>query len=198
MVRMNRAIDILLGGVQRVKIIRLFLFNPNTYFSLPDIQKRSQVSERMVRRELRLLTEARLLREKKIKEGGRFHKEWGVNESFHLKEPLISLLESDAALMKRSLLHRLKDVGRIKLIIVSGVFLGRKDSRADLLVVGDYLRIPKIEALLRKIEADIGRELVYALYESDEFGYRLSAYDKFIRDVLDYPHEKLVNKLSLS
>jgi hypothetical protein len=88
-------------------------------------------------------------------------------------------------------------VGRIKLIIVSGVFLGRNDSRADLLIVGDSLRTGKIEALLRKIEADIGRELVYALYENDEFGYRLSAYDKFIRDVLDYPHEKLVNKLNL-
>jgi len=194
---MNKALDILFGSPYRVKIIRLFLFNPNTYFTLTDIQKRSQVPARLVRREIKLLKDARFLREKKIKEGSKSRKEWGMNDDFHLKGALMTLLEADAALMKRSLFHRLKNVGRIKLIIVSGVFLGRNDSRADLLIVGDFLRTGKIETLLRKIEADIGRELVYALCETDEFGYRLSAYDKFIRDILDYPHEKLVNKLNL-
>jgi hypothetical protein len=194
---MNKALEILFGSPYRVKIIRLFLFNTTTYFTLADVQKRSQVPVRVVKREIKLLKDAHFLHEKKIKEGKKIQKEWGLNEDFHLKDALTNLLESDAALMKRSLFGRLKSVGRIKLIIVSGVFLGRNDSRADLLIVGDSLRTGKIEALLRKIEADIGRELVYALYENDEFGYRLSAYDKFIRDVLDYPHEKLVNKLNL-
>ena len=52
-----------------------------------------------------------------------------------------------------------------------------------------------IETEIKKIEADIGKELKYAVFDLDEFLYRLNMYDKLIRDVLDFPHEKLINKI---
>jgi hypothetical protein len=37
--------------------------------------------------------------------------------------------------------------------------------------------------------------IVIALFDTEEFMYRLKMYDKLLRDVLDYPHEKIVNKI---
>jgi hypothetical protein len=48
------------------------------------------------------------------------------------------------------------------------------------------------------MEADIGKELSYAVCDTADFVYRLNAYDKFIRDVLDYPHETIVDKLGVA
>ena len=51
----------------------------------------------------------------------------------------------------------------MKLILVSGVFIKSADSRVDLLIVGDKMRRSKIEKEVRRLEAEIGVELVYAL-----------------------------------
>ena len=45
------------------------------------------------------------------------------------------------------------------------------------------------------MEAEIGRELSYGVFETDDFRYRVSVCDKFIRDILDYSHKKILNKL---
>ena len=47
------------------------------------------------------------------------------------------------------------------------------------------------------MEAEIGKELRYAVLNTKEFIYRLDMYDKFIRDILDYPHERLIEKIKV-
>ena len=41
----------------------------------------------------------------------------------------------------------------------------------------------------------LGRELRYALLSSDDLLYRLTVSDRLIRDVLDYPHRIVLDKL---
>ena len=77
-------------------------------------------------------------------------------------------------------------------MLVSGVFIHNKDSRADILIVGDGLKKNLIEAAVKGLEAEIGKELSYAMFETQEFLYRINMYDKLVRDVLDYPHERLI------
>jgi hypothetical protein len=84
------------------------------------------------------------------------------------------------------------------MVIVSGVFIQDSDSRVDLLVVGDNLKSSAIERVVRTMEAEIGKELVFASFETADFHYRLGMYDKLIRDILDYPHQKLLDKLNIS
>jgi len=67
-----------------------------------------------------------------------------------------------------------------------------------LLVVGDKLRKAGIEEGVRKLEAEIGTEIVYAIFDTKEFIYRLNMYDKLVRDILDYPHEVLFQAKELS
>ena len=67
-----------------------------------------------------------------------------------------------------------------------------------MLIVGDKLNKGKIEKEIKKLEAEIGKELVYALFDSKEFNYRLSMYDKLVRDILDFPHEVIFQTKELS
>jgi hypothetical protein len=43
-----------------------------------------------------------------------------------------------------------------------------------------------------------GAELTYAVFDTKEFLYRLNMYDKLIRDILDYPHEVVLQSKELS
>ena len=72
------------------------------------------------------------------------------------------------------------------------------EREVDLLVVGDNLRKGTIENIVKTIESEIGREIRYAFFETADFQYRLGIYDKLIRDILDFPHEKILDKLGIS
>ena len=54
------------------------------------------------------------------------------------------------------------------------------------------------EAMIKNIESEIGREIRYAVFDTPDFQYRYNMCDKLIRDVLDYPHEKVIDKLGIS
>ena len=96
-----------------------------------------------------------------------------------------------------SVVRRLRDTCKLKLVVVSGVFIKDWDSRVDLLVVGDKIKAKPLENVIKTLEAEIGKELRYSAFETEDFQYRYGMYDKLIRDVLDYPHTTIYNKLGL-
>ena len=84
-----------------------------------------------------------------------------------------------------------------KLIIVAGVFIQEKESRADILIVGDNVKRTSLENTIKTLESEIGKELRYAYFTTDDFRYRLNMYDKLTRDILDYPHKTVLDKLGI-
>jgi hypothetical protein len=95
----------------------------------------------------------------------------------------------------RDLPSRFGKMGKVKLFIASGIFLRDPDRTMDVMIVGDQLNRGIIDRNVKELESEIGKELRYAVFGTDEFMYRLNMYDKLLRDVLDYPHEKLINKI---
>ena len=183
----------ILGNGGRVKIMRLFLLNKNKNFKNKDIVRRSRVSPDVVRRELKLLASVDF-----IKKRSSVSPDWSFNPLFKYAPQFEDLLVRSDSLNKQKLLDNFKKIGKIKLFLVSGVFIKNDDSRVDLLIVGDKLSKAKIEESIRKLEAEIGAELVYAIFDTKDFVYRLNMYDKLIRDILDYPHEVLLQVKELS
>lgn len=183
----------ILGNPARVKIMRLFLLNRGKGFVAKDVVKRSRVSQPIVRKELKLLSTVGF-----IKKRSSTAPEWYFNPSFKYGEEFQNLLLSSDTLSKQTILNNFKKVGKVKLLIVSGVFIKNHDSRVDLLIVGDKMKKSKIEEGIKKIEAELGTELVYAMFETKEFLYRLNMYDKLVRDILDYPHEVVLQAKELS
>lgn len=180
----------ILGNPARVKIMRLFLLNRSKTFTTKDITKRSRANADLVRKELKLLSSVNFVKKRGT--------EWAFNPLFKYRKEFEDILVRADTLNTQTILDSFKKAGRIKLVIISGVFIKNDDSRVDILIVGDKLKKGKIEEGMRKIEAEVGAELTYAIFETKEFLYRLSMYDKLVRDILDYPHEVVFQVKELS
>lgn len=202
------ALNKLFGSAPRVRLMRLFLMNPEDIFDRTDIEKRSRVSGDALRKEVALLKDVGFIKErsmvkmfpKKNGMGGELEKKkvkgFALNPSFPFLGALRALV-TEIVVGRDDLAARFKNCGSMKLIIAAGVFIDERDSRVDILLVGDKLKKPAIESALRRLEAELGKELTYGVMETPEFEYRYGIYDKFIRDIIDYPHLVVLNKLNL-
>jgi hypothetical protein len=180
----------LLGNSARVKIMRLFLLNKTKGFLNKEIVKRSRVTPELVRRELHLLATVGF-----IKKRGQL---WSFDNSFKYAIEFENLLINADTLDKEMIADNFKKVGRVKFLVIAGVFIKNKESRVDLLIVGDRMKKSKIDEGVRRLEAEIGAELTYAIFDTKEFIYRINMYDKLVRDILDFPHEVVFQAKELS
>jgi len=199
----------LFGSVARVKIMKLFLFNPEQIFGSMDISDRTKITSIVSRKELALLDKVSFIKKKSFmeeiekKKDGKVKIErkrvygWALNEDFPFLAPLQNLLIESGSLTSGEIINKLKKVGNLKLLIISGVFIQDMNSRADILIVGDNLHEPSLERAVRILESEVGKELRYVVFETADFKYRLGIYDKLLRDILDYSHKKLINKLGI-
>jgi hypothetical protein len=193
----------LFGSAAKVKIMRLFLLNQEQGFEIGDVAERSRVTSAAARKELAALAAAGFIKRKS------FIKEWTVKKGkkevlkkkrvqgwffrsdFRYKEALRDLVLDTEFVDLSALGKKLRSLGKMKLILASGVFIKDPTSRLDLLVVGDELRRQPIDTTVRLLEAEIGKELSYAVFDTADFLYRANMYDKLVRDVIDSPHEKV-------
>lgn len=197
------------GGEQRVKVMRLFLFNPDKLFSLDQIVDKAKITKKLAKSEIDVLEKASMVRSQKttqtvsVKRRGKVSEvkkkvdSWYLDSSFEYLSQMQNLLINTRPLRKEEILKRVSGVGRLKLLIISGVFIQDKESRVDLLIVGDNLKLKAIDRIVKTMESEIGKELVFASFETADFLYRLGMYDKLVRDILDFPHQKLIEKLNI-
>jgi hypothetical protein len=121
-----------------------------------------------------------------------------LNPNFEYLTSIRDLLVDPNLLLQEDLVQRFKSIGKIKLMIVSGVFIGSGKSRVDILIVGDKIKKNILVQTIKGLEAEIGKELDYVLFDSEEFKYRVDMYDKLVCDIIDLPHQKLVDNGQLS
>ncbi len=195
----------LFGGAARVKIMRLFLRNPESVLTPDEVQEKSRVTADACRKELSLLTSIGLLTATSLpdfssvkpgKKGGvKKIKAFRLNQDFPHVEPLRNLIVTAASFNREALIDRCKRAGKVTLLVTAGMFVQSPQGRLDLLIVGDDFKPALLEGALKTLESEAGCEVRYAVFTSNDFLYRLGIYDKFIRDILDYPHERLIDKL---
>ena len=181
----------LFGSPARVKLLRLFLFNPREQFSTADAAQRARVRLPSARSEVALFAALGLVRRSR-----RSAPRYGLNTGF----PYIAALQGlllNAPARGEDLYEALRACGAIKLIAIAGVFMGEWDGRLDVLVVGDRLNEKKLRAAVRRLESEIGKELRYATLPTGDFLYRLDMHDKLVRDILDYPHKIVFDRLDI-
>src|SRR3989344_3508927 len=128
---------------------------------------------------------------------------YSLNSEFEFFEELKSLILKSSPAEKDKMIKKIYGLGRIKLAVVAGVFSSSNDSSAfngadvDLFIVGDSVDKSKLRNFLKSLEAEVGKEIRFGLMEKDEFEYRYGMFDRFVRVLLDGPHDKLINKLGL-
>ncbi len=115
---------------------------------------------------------------------------------FELRDLILKSLPAE----KDTMVEKINKLGKIKLAVISGVFMNKDNPDPyipDLLLVGDDLDKRKLRIFLKAIEAEVGKEIKFVILDKDEFQYRLAMFDRFIRVLLEGPHEKLINKLGI-
>ncbi len=81
----------------------------------------------------------------------------------------------------------LKKVGQMKGIFLSGVFVGQPSLPVDILLIGKA-HTAKLESFLTLASKLMSRELNYSVMSPEEFTARKDTFDRFIKDIFDYPH----------
>lgn len=183
----------LFGSPARVKLLRLFFFNDDTAFSLVDTAFRTRVAKDAARKELTALTAAGILR----KRTGKGPSGYVADKRFAHFEALKAFLRDTTEISDASIVTSIKKSGTPKLVVLSGLFTGAVESKVDLLVVGDRLDEKPLTTAIRALEAELGRELRYAYFSTEQFKYRLGVYDRLLRDVFDYPNRVIFDRIGL-
>ncbi len=198
-------LDKIFGSAAKVRMMRLFILNPDKQFSVSDVVNRTMIREKEVKEEILLLEKIDLIRRrtaarKEHPESLRTKKTqvWTLNPKFIYFEELKGFLINANLIKNSELIKRLGHVGKIKLIVLAGVFLNQLDeSKIDLLVVGDEIRRSSFENIVKSLESELGKEVKYAFFGTSDFVYRMNMYDKLVRDLLDYPHQVVLDRIGI-
>jgi hypothetical protein len=126
-----------------------------------------------------------------------------LNSAFEYFQELRSLILKSSPQEKEKMTQKVSELGRVRLALISGIFLNdpetatQYDMPADLFIVGDDIDRKRLRNFLATLEAEVGGEVKLTIMDKEEFTYRYSMFDRFVRVILEGPHEKIINKLGL-
>lgn len=183
----------LFGSYARLKLLRLFLFNNDMSFGVADIVERAKTPKDVARKEIAALVACGVIK----KRTGKGAAEYTANRKFQYFDALQTFIRSTTNLSDADMVTSFKKAGAIRLIVLTGLFTGAVETKIDVLVVGDKLDERSLDASIRTLEADLGRELRFASFSTEDFQYRRGVYDRLLRDVFDFPHRVLFDRLGL-
>lgn len=200
---MSDPLSILFGSQARVKLLRFFLFNPSKEFTFDDMCKRARLVRRTARTEISALERAGVItkrsllvpvpgKDKKVKAQG-----FGLNKNFTELQALQTFLFETAPIDGKNLLEHLRKAGTLDFVAVAGVFVRDFEQRLDVLVTMKKIPQAKVETAIRALEAEIGIEIRFATMTSDDLKYRVGMNDKLTRDLFDYKHTILIDKIGV-
>jgi len=175
--------DLLISKV-RVRVIKLFLTNPESQFFVRQIGRKVGSEINAVRRELERLHRIGFL--KKSGRGNRLF--YSVKPDFVFLDELLGMVAKETGL-GRAILEKKEELGKINFALLSRAFAkGRvsKPSEIDFLIVGKVLT-PLLAKLVEDEQQRLGREVNYTVLTSEEFDFRKRRKDPFIVDILSQP-----------
>jgi hypothetical protein len=130
--------------------------------------------------------------EKKVRALG-----YSLNREFENLQSLQTFLFETAPINGKTVATHLKKVGPIDFLAVAGIFVRDFDQRLDVMLAMKKYSPTKVETAIRSLESELGVEIRFAAFESSDLKYRIGMYDKLTRDVFDYPHQIVVDKIGI-
>ncbi|OJI06191.1 hypothetical protein BK004_04985 [bacterium CG10_46_32] len=181
------------GSKVRVKLLKLFLGqNEERDYYIRELARLLDEHLNSVRRELENLEDLGLV----VSHEKDKRKYYGVNREFLLVPELQSLLLKSNELGEQKMVQELVKVGSMDLLVLSGVFVGQKESAVDIFIVGRVHKA-KLEKLTKSYLKDTGRDLKYTVMNKKEFQHRVDLGDRFIFTLLNGRKITVINKLGI-
>ena len=171
----------LITSKSRVKLLNVFLANPNDMFHVRELVRRTHDEINAVRRELAYLEKNGIL----IREPRANRVYYSLAKTYPFYFDLLRIGTKNIGLGAGILKNRVK-LGKIKYAMFSGKFLRRikdKADEVDLIIVGTVV-LPELAILIREEEKRLGTEVNYTVMTEDEFNFRKKKRDPFILAIL--------------
>lgn len=186
---MKNILEKLFGSKTRVKILSLFVKNPNNDFFIREITRKLKERINSIRRELTNLEKMKILKStKKDKK-----KYYSINEDCNIIDELSALIIKSSIVSKQKVVQEIKRLGNVQLAALSGIFT-RSDSKVDLLIVSDKVDKKKLTKIIDDLEKEQGQEINYTVMSKMELEHRQHIKDQFLSSILDGKHKILINQ----
>lgn len=193
-------IDALFGSKTRIKLLHLFLNNPDQSFFVREITRKIDEQINSVRRELSNMLDVGII----TSDSADNKLYYQVNQRYEYFVPLRAIFsdkkkdvtnvtmksEEDASDKYSSMFS---DIAGLRLAVFAGVLERGSTSSVDILLVGN-VSSAKIKTLVKDIEKSEGREVNYCVLPYDDFYYRLSVRDRFITEIINGNHKVIIDK----
>lgn len=179
-----------------MELLNFYFNNVNKSFYVRELVKLTGMQLNSIRRELDNLVKFGILMEDKEYKPAinsfsnkKFNlpikrKYYKLNNNFVLYKEIETLMLKSKLLLENKLIEKLNELGKIKNLILTGIFIGLKDSSIDILIIGEVDR-HKLKDILHKFGTFINKDLNYAVLSEEDYKYRLNIKDKFLFDILD-------------
>src|SRR3989344_111398 len=195
----------LFGSKTRVNLLGLFLNNPAQPYYLRQRARKFKYQLNSIRREVENLEKFGVIKSvsqpqngpgkkppKTKKQGSK--KYFLANTSFILYPELKALLIKAQLLLEKSFVREVEKMARLKLLILTGIFVGREGFTTDILLVGG-VNHRRLSFLIKRFEKELNREINYTVMTYQEYKYRHDITDRFLYEILGGKKIVIVNKL---
>jgi hypothetical protein len=187
-------IEQLLGSKTRVKLLQLFLSNPNRSFYVREITRKIDEQINSVRRELANLLNIGII----VSDTTNNRLYYEVNQSYEFYQPLREIFGSTGVKDSKTVAPSkqkddLKSLGNIDILIYTGQFT--RDDRAgiDMLIVGST-NTHAVQKFVADLETKEGKELRYTIMTLTDFRYRQQVKDRFLNSVMAAKKQVVIDR----
>lgn len=196
---MDKSIEALFGSKTRVKLLNLFLTNPEKSFYVREITRLIDEQVNSVRRELKNLEDNKIV--KSTTEDRKLF--YGINQRFKYYIPLRAIFagaevsENNPTQSSDDLSHswgeRIAKVKNlVQVFVISGVLVEGAESNIDMLLVGNNNN-NALSEWAKEIEKSEGRELNYVILSMEDFYYRYTTRDTFISGIFSDEYRVVID-----
>ena len=211
----------LFGSKTRVKILKLFLIHPLEKYYIRQLSRDLKLQLNSVHRELENLenfgiltsdakeiggqsaaggggeAEGQDLLSQSPGAGGQEKKYYRANPNFVLFDEIKALIVKAQILYEKDFVKKLQAIGKIKLLVLTGIFVNNSNSLIDILLVGKVNKI-KFVKLIKELETELGKEINFTIFHPQEFKYRRDITDIFLYGILEGRKLIIINEVGLS
>ena len=177
-------IEQLFGSKTRVKLLSLFLNNPDRPFYVREITRKIDEQINSVRRELANLLSIGIVKS----DGSNNRLYYEVNQKYEYYPELRRIFTTAAIKGDRKMKEtreenqiatKLRAAGTIEYACLTGSFVRDASVNIDILVVGDVNRA-KLAKIVAGLEKELTREINYTSMTPEDYAYRRNLNDRFI------------------
>lgn len=180
----------LFGSRTRVKLLRMFLNNPQQPYYLRQLSREVGSQLNSVRREVANLMDLGIITQhfaadpKNAPRGESVKKYYAANTAYLLYAELRALLMKAQLMVEKSLIGKIKNIAKVHYLALLGTFVGIDGGATDLLIVGTVNR-QKLASLIREFERELNRSINYTVMSLSEYKYRHDITDRFLYEILE-------------